>query len=53
MGLFYSVRFFLGLNHVALARRMPFVPPDELVPWLLKNAILPNNSHMDEQIEEY
>lgn len=45
--------FFLGLNHVALARRMPFVPPDELVPWLLKNAILPNNSHMDEQIEEY
>ena len=32
---------------------MPFVPPEELLPWLLENHLLPVDSEMEDKIAQY
>ena len=34
-------------------RTLPFVPPDQLLPWLLKNDLLPRGPGMDVEIDRY
>ena len=39
--------------YVDAVRSLPLVPPQQLVPWLLKHNLIPNGDDMDAEIERY
>ena len=47
------IRFFNWRFYMVCIRRLPFVPPDELWPWLFKNNLVPHGLGMDAEIDHY
>ena len=47
------INFFNWRFYMVCIRRLPFVPPDELWPWLFKNNLVPHGLGMDAEIGHY